>query len=228
MKFLLQNLMGETLDKDGLMPLTVSYDMQWLKRGRANNSLTGHGAVMGSHTKKILDYACANKFCRVCESAKSKGKEPDCHDCPLNHSGSSKSMEASVGVKLFKQAPTHGVKYSVFIGDDDSATIAKIREEVMYSVEKWSDTSHATRTVVGHLNKISAERKKQPQEAALSPKVIDYFRKCFCYCLCQNKGDPKRLKITLKAIVPHAFGEHKLCQEHKLDLCGYAKDPENY
>ena len=32
-------------------------------------------------------------------------------------------------------APNYGVKYSVFIGDDDSSTIAKIYEEVGYNVE---------------------------------------------------------------------------------------------
>lgn len=202
---------GKIPDNGGLVPLSVSYDMQWLKRGRGNNSLTGHGAIMGSQTKKVLDYACANKFCRVCEAAKSKGKEAGYYDCRKNHAGSSKSMEASVGVRLFQQAPKNGVKYSVFIGDDDSATIAKIREEVEYTVEKWSDASHATRTIVGHLNKISSERKNQPEESPLSQKVIDYFRKCFSYCLSQNKGDPEGLKVTMKAIVPHAFGDHQQC-----------------
>lgn len=130
---------GKIRGDDGLMPLSVSYDMQWLKWGRANNSLTGHGAIMGTHTKKVLDFASANKFCRICEASKSKGKEPGCHDCRINHTGSSKSMEAAVGVRLFQQTPNHGVKYTVFIGDDDSATIAKIRAEVEYNVEKWSD-----------------------------------------------------------------------------------------
>ena len=64
-------------------------------------------------------------------------------------------------VKLFNQASTHEVKYSVFVGDDDSAMIAKIREVQCY-VEKWSDASHATRTIVGHLHKISSQRKNQP------------------------------------------------------------------
>ena len=39
---------GKTPDPDGLLPLSILYDMQWLKRGRANDSLTGHGAIMGS------------------------------------------------------------------------------------------------------------------------------------------------------------------------------------
>ena len=46
---------GGTVDSDGLLPLHVSYDMGWSKRGRAHNSLTGHGAVMGSLTGKALD-----------------------------------------------------------------------------------------------------------------------------------------------------------------------------
>ena len=48
---------GKVPDEDGLLPLAVSYDMQWLKRGRANDSLTGHGAIMGSKTKQIISFA---------------------------------------------------------------------------------------------------------------------------------------------------------------------------
>ena len=182
---------GKVPDEDGLLPLAVSYDMQWLKRGRANDSLTGHGAIMGSKTKQIISFASANKFCRICDNAKSKGIQPAKHDCRVNHKGSSKSMEAQVGVKLFSEAPNYGVKYSVFIGDDDSSMIAKIREEVDYNVEKWSDTTHATRTLENHLHKISKEQKSCPGESTLSPKVIEYFKKCFSYSVNQNKGDPK-------------------------------------
>lgn len=65
-------------------------------------------------------------------------------------------MEAAVRVRLFQKAPNHGVKCTVFIGADDGASIAKIREEVEYNVEKWSEASHATRKIVSLLNKISS------------------------------------------------------------------------
>lgn len=94
---------GSTPGADGLMPLAVSFNLQWLKRGRANDSLTGHGAIMGSKTKKVLDFSCSNKLCRICEVARSNGKEPVTHDCRQNHEGSSKSMEVKVGVRLFNQ-----------------------------------------------------------------------------------------------------------------------------
>ena len=75
---------------------------------------------MGSKTKRVINFASANKFCRICDNAKSKRIQPAKHDCRLNHKGSLKSMEPQVGVKLFSEAPNYGVKYSVFIGDDDS------------------------------------------------------------------------------------------------------------
>ena len=116
----------------------------------------------------------------------------------------------------------------MFIGDDDSSTIAKIREEVDYNVEKWSDTTHATRTLVSHLHKISAQKQSCPGESPLSPKVIEYFKKCFSYCLNQNKGDPQKLKISLAAIVPHVFGDHRQCKDNNLSWCMWHKNPENY
>lgn len=78
------------------------------------------------------------------------------------------------------------------------------------------------------MNKISSERKNQPGESLLSQKVIDYFRKCFSYCLSQNKGEPERLKVTMKAIVSHAFGDHQQCQDHKLNWYEYIKNPDQY
>ena len=202
----IEKAVGKVPDEDGLLPLAVSYDMQWLKRGRANDSLTGYGAIMGSKTKQIISFASANKFCRICDNAKSKGVQPAKHHCRVNHKGSSKSMEAQVGVKLFSEAPNYGVKYSVFIGDDDSSTIAKIREEVDYNVEKWSDTTHATRTLENHLHRISKEQKSCPGESTLTPKVIEYFKKCFGYCLNQNKGDPQKLKFLLLQLFPMRLG----------------------
>ena len=163
---------------------------------------------MGSKTKKVLDYSCANKLCRICESARSKGKEPAHHDCRQNHNGSSKSMEPEVGVGLFNGAPNQGVKYSVFIGDDDSSTIAKIREEVAYTVEKWSDSTHATTTLVSHLHKIRSEKNNFPGESVLSQKVIDYSQKCFSYCLSQNKGDPEKMRNSLLKLINYSCSSY--------------------
>ena len=218
---------GVLADSDGLLPLSVSYDMGWSKRGKAHNSLTGHGAIMGSVTGKALDYTTRNKFCRTCLSAKKDDDNPNPHDCRLNHTMSSKSMEPESAVEMFKRVPVQGdipVKYAVFIGDDDCSTISRIREEVSYQVEKWSDTVHAKRTLVNHLYKLKSERSFPRGESVLSNKVIEYFGKCFSYAIAQNAGNVDGLKQSIQLIVPHAFGVHENCKE----WCAYKKDSATY
>ena len=102
--------------------------MGWSKQGRAHNSLTGHGAVIGSLTGKALDFTTRNKFNRTCQSASQTGGNPKPHDCRFNHQTSSKSMEPLSAVELFKRAPVQSncpAKYAVFIGDDDCSTLSK-------------------------------------------------------------------------------------------------------
>ena len=75
-------------------------------------------------------------------------------------------MEPLSAVELFKRAPLQNknpAKYAVFItdwllliGDDDWSTLSKIREEVVYHVEEWSDTVHAKRTLLNHLHKLKS------------------------------------------------------------------------
>ena len=69
-----------------------------------------------------------------------------------------------------------------------------------------SKCTHATRTLVSHLHKLNSEKNSNPGDSSLSLKVIEYFRKCFSYCLNQNKGDPQKMKISLAAIVPCIWG----------------------
>ena len=219
---------GVEADSDGLLPLSVSNDMGWSKRGRAHNSLIGHGAVMGSITGKALDYTTRKQFCRTCSSAKKDGHDPNPCDCRLNHNKSSKSMEPSSAVELFKRVSSvesdTPAKYSVFIGDDDCSTISRIREEVNYEVEKWSDTVHSKRTLVNHLYKLKSGKSFPPGESVLSNKVIEYFGKCFSYAIAQNAGNKNGLKQSILLIVPHAFGDHDNCKE----WCGYKRDTKSY
>ena len=208
---------------DGLAGIAVSYDMGWQKRGRGHNSSTGHGAAMGLTTGKVVSYSTRCKTCRVCSHNKVTGKEKK-HDCQKNHSGSSKSMERDVACELWSKAPQSGVKFSIYVGDDDSTTLADIKNKVPYGVEKWSDIVHTKRSLNSRLYKLR-ERFKGPNCSVLSPKVINYLTKCFSYCINQNVGDSNSLKKGLKNIVPHAFGDHSCCDNA---WCGYKQNPAAY
>ncbi|XP_068701266.1 uncharacterized protein [Montipora foliosa] len=209
--------------EDGLVGIAVSYDMGWQKRGRGHNSSTGHGAAMGLATGKVVSYSTRCKTCRVCSHNKLTGKDKR-HDCRKNHSGSSKSMERDVACELWSKAPKSGVKFSIYVGDDDSTTLADIKNKIPYGVEKWSDIVHAKRSLNSRLYNLR-DRFKGSNCSVLSPKVINYLTKCFSYCINQNVGDSNSLKKGLKNIVPHAFGDHTCCDN---SWCGYKQNPAAY
>ena len=144
--------------------------------------------------------------CRTCDAAAKKGNDKvKDHDCRVNWGGSSKGMESSVAVEMLNNIKDNSFQISTLIGDDDSTTMAMVRKQVEHSVEKWSDTNHAKKSLGSRLYKL------QKQEKALTTPVIKYLQKCFAYALCQNKNDPSGVRDAIDSIVPHAFGEHDKC-----------------
>ncbi|CAH3152988.1 unnamed protein product [Porites lobata] len=203
---------------EGPVAVGVYYDMGWRKRGKSYDSSSGVGTAVGLKTGKVISYATRNTLYRVCQEAVASNREPTVHDCRRNHEGSSKSMEANVAVQLFGDAVEGGVRYSTYVGDDDSTTENRLQSLVAYDTQKWSDINHASRTLGSRLYAVKSKVK------SLSPAVIGYIQRCFTYCIRQNKGKESSLLEGLKSIVPHAFGEHTLCKE----WCTYKHDPENY
>ena len=216
---------GNIPDSTGLVDITCSYDMGWQKRGRAFNSSTGHGATMSMSSGKVLAYGTRNKKCRSCDSSvKAPSKLPKVHNCRKNYNGSSKYMETDVACDLFKAAPENQVKYSAYIGDDDSTTLAELVKTTPYKLQKFSDIIHIKRSLSTRLYNLS-QRAKFQNCSVLSQKVINYLLKCFSYCVNQNKNDTSALSTAISAIVPHAFGDHKECDT---SWCRYNQDPAGY
>ena len=106
---------------------------------------------------------------------------------------------------------------SVLVGDDDSSTISKVRQNVEHEVEKWSDIVHAKRSFGSSLYSIKTQNK------SLTDMVIPYFQRCFGYALKQNKGN-EGVRNGVKSIVQHAYNDHASCA----NWCGYLKNPASY
>ncbi|KAK3728355.1 hypothetical protein QZH41_002183 [Actinostola sp. cb2023] len=121
--------------------MKASYDAGWQKQGRAHNSRTGQGTMVGLQTGKCLD-GTKNAYCRKCFEAEKRGADPKPHDCRLNHVGSAKAMESSIAIEICQKD-----QYQVIIGDDNSTVISRLRAEVNSNLEKWSDINHATCTL---------------------------------------------------------------------------------
>lgn len=97
---------GAKEDAEGFVSVSCSYDVGWQKRGKGHNSSTGHGAVMGLRTGKVMDYTTKTKACRICKNAWRTGKKAKAHDCRENHLASSKAMEPPLLRTSSKKSPT--------------------------------------------------------------------------------------------------------------------------
>lgn len=182
--------------------------------------VSGTGSMIGIKSGKVIGFGTRSKRCATCEAATRAGKTARDHDCRCNWNGSSKAMEADVCAELVKECgETQKAQVAILVGDDDSSTIKKVRDSVQHKVDKWSDIVHAKRAFGSSLYNLQKTHKK------LSAKVIDYLQKCFSYAIKQNEGDPDGIKKSLKAIVPHAFGEHSNCS---ISWCKFLIDPVSY
>ena len=116
-------------------------------------------------------------------------------------------MEPAVACELWNSSPAENIKFSVYVGDDDSTTLCHLGQIVPYRVKKWSDMVHAKRSLTTRLYNIST-RCKFKNSSTLSQKVINGA--CFTYCIEQNR-DKASLTSAIKNIIPHAFGDHNGC-----------------
>ena len=91
-------------------------------------------------------------------------------------------------------------------------------------MQTYADVVHANRSLNARLYNLR-DHFKGSNCSILSPKVINYFTKCFSFCVSQNVGDPESLKQGLKNIIPHALGEHTCCN---VSWCGFKPNPVAY
>jgi hypothetical protein len=117
------NLMKETMGKEGVLtnnrivkyPIHVSYDMGSQKSANTYyNLLTGHGLMIGSRTKTVVAYQNYSKACGICELHVKKMEKQETldlpvpiHNCPKNHSGSPKGMEAKAALDCVNKVWLH-------------------------------------------------------------------------------------------------------------------------
>ena len=96
---------------------------------RLYNSLSGIGWLVGVHSKSICDVQVMCKACGICEAARNKCTPVAKHDCHVNHTGSSKSMESESFAMMLLRAPDRGYAIGTVVADDDSGIRKKSKVE---------------------------------------------------------------------------------------------------
>ncbi|XP_070529851.1 uncharacterized protein [Cardiocondyla obscurior] len=122
---------------NGIPYITVIVDGSWMKRSYGNtyNSLSGVGAIIGYHTRKVLFVGVRNKFCAICDMAKRTATHVKAHKCYKNfdQNASSTRMESDAIAEGFNcSLEMHGLIYKTVIADGDSSVYQTILDNAPY------------------------------------------------------------------------------------------------
>ncbi|CAF1617346.1 unnamed protein product [Rotaria magnacalcarata] len=136
------------LEADSARDLTVSGDGAWLTRG--HSSLHGIATLCSSTTNpKILDATWCSKKCCKCQGAESlRHVNADLystfqsnHECQLNFSGASGTMEKEMVYEVFCQSLLkYNVRYVSYIGDGDAKVHSYLTSHPPYPATRESKT----------------------------------------------------------------------------------------
>ncbi|GFY17632.1 uncharacterized protein TNCV_1073671 [Trichonephila clavipes] len=128
---------GNSSSPDNL--LTVSVD--GTRKTRGHSSLVGVCTVIGAETGKVLDREVLSSFCKICDSYKrvkfgikyKKWQRAHKISSRKNYSGSASKMEVDGMLRIFNHSEKlHNLKYSNYIGDDDTKIFNALSENKPY------------------------------------------------------------------------------------------------
>ncbi|XP_050532483.1 uncharacterized protein LOC126900652 [Daktulosphaira vitifoliae] len=216
------------VDVDGTPMCPVIADGQWSKRSYKTkyDALSGAATIIGYRTKKILFVGIRNRYCVICERAKTMDKNPKVHECFLNWSKGATSIEADAIVEGFlASVQMHDLKYNKLIGDGDSSVTKKLSEVMPYGpmllVEKVECQNHLLRNYGQKLMSLTKKKEYPCYLRKFISKNIMKFRTAVTKAIKYRKNVEETLYDKIEGLRNdilngpyHIFGEHTKCQSY--------------
>lgn len=208
---------------EGVPAISVVVDGGWSKRSHRHsyNAKSGVGIIIGLATKKILHISVRNKYCAGCAT----GSPRDEHQCYKNWEESSSAMETSAILEGFQEAEKlHGVRYTQFIGDGDSAVYPTLLQEVPWgrSIKKIECANHACKCYRSGLEKLVQTNPSYKGKGGLTQRMrkrLTSAARCAIKMRskeCDRRKAIKLLEHDLRNGPYHCFGIHDKCSA---DFC---------
>ena len=127
-------------------------------------------------------------------------------------------MESESGEKAVLELAQAGTPVEIIEGDGDNTLLARLKSKHGISLKKRYDKNHVIKNLGKSLYGLQNEK-----GIKLSKITISHLQKCVSYALSKNSGNLIELQENLKAIIPHNFGDHQLCQPR---FCGHLRNKD--
>ncbi|WAR24663.1 hypothetical protein MAR_038332, partial [Mya arenaria] len=169
--------------------------------------------------KKVVKSVVCHRTCGTCIwwRRNKPGKPVRSHRCVQNHTGSARLMESVSGQICVQELNSGGTPVEILEGDGDNNLISRLKTNLNLEMKKRFDKNHVVKNIGKHLRTLQSEKGLK-----LSVNTITHISNCVSYAFSKHQGDKVGIEDNLKAIIPHNFGDHTLCQDR---FCGYKRKP---
>ena len=220
----------------------VSLDGSWQRRGYA--ALNGFVSCIERCNDKVVDLDIMTKDCKACKLWQGRENDPDyadwvqSHDCPINHVGSSGSMETEGAVRIFSRSlEINHLRYVNYIGDRDSSAYKTVTEKKPYgdfTIGKLECVGHIQKRVWAGLMVLVKNNKGigGHGNGKLTRKVISTLQNYYGIAIRENKNKSiPQMKMAIAAVLHHCSQKenedkedrHKYCPKEAGTWCKYQK-----
>ena len=235
--------MDKSLGPDSIIPIVVSFDGTWHKRGHSSHY--GVGVIIELHTGLVLDSHVVSNYCMKCT------RKPDpthptydqwCEghktECRKNFNGSSVAMEVEAAKVVFgRSVAMHKLYYQTCLCDGDAKTIMTLNKMQIYPqpVKKEDCINHIAKrmksgimnlrkSLMGTKDSISGKKKGQVTEK-IATKLTNYYADA----LKRNTPNLQAMKNAVYASIHHMSStdeqpNHTMCPEGKMSWCIYQRE----
>ena len=221
---------GVQPDDTGLLPITVSFDGTWHRRGHSSHY--GVGVVVDQLTGLVVDTHTLSNYCCACARAPAKSSpmyptwwEKHRPNCQTNYDGSANSMEVSEGCVLFRRSKNLRLRYNTVVCDGDSKTIQALNKEKIYgdhAVVKEDCVNHVAKRMWTAIDTMKKKLMGTPNSITgrgkVTKEVQDKLSGYYASQLKKNAPDVKAMRDGVYASLFHmvstdADPHHKYCPD---------------
>lgn len=230
-----------TLTEDSIIPIVVSYDGTWHKRGHSSHY--GVGVVIELNTGLVLDTEVLSNICHACNTQTPKRSDAtyqnwcDKHKkvCQKNYEGSAPSMEVGAAKSIFSRSEElHKLKYLIVLCDGDAKTINTLNSDKIYKEEirKEDCVNHIAKRLWKGIETLKIQYRGTPDAITGKNKVTAHVQNklsgYYAQALKTYAPDTTAMKNGVYASLFHMTStdedpHHNYCPDGSTSWCHYKR-----
>ena len=227
-----------TLTEQSVIPISVSYDGSWHRRGHSSHH--GVGTVIELETGLVIDTHIMSNFCIGCDKGPKSGDPSydawlSAHKtlCQKNYSGSACAMEVEAAKVIFRRSvDQYNLKYTRVLCDGDAKTVTTLNNAKIYTdtIVKEDCVNHVSKRLYNGIEKAKQASKGTKHHLSGKGRITQKLQKqlsvSYGQALKDGAPDVHCMQRAVMASLYHRMStdanpQHQYCPAGDQSWCKY-------